>query len=148
MNSSIDYPIVVDASTAIWAVVPGPVDTLPLFSDCGSGDVLAPEIWLPETVSVIRRMAYGHYLTSAEALTAVHDLFSLDVQVMMSDEALALSALQWAERLGQSKAYDAFYVALAERAGADLWTADRRLVNGARQAGVTWVRWVGEMQRT
>ena len=33
---------------------------------------------------------------------------------------------------------------LAEELGAELWTADRRLVNGAHQAGVIWARWIGE----
>lgn len=35
-------------------------------------------------------------------------------------------------------------LALAERLGAELWTADGRLVWEAQQAGVTWVRWVRE----
>jgi hypothetical protein len=29
-------------------------------------------------------------------------------------------------------------------AGAELWTADQRLANGAQQVGVTWVHWVDE----
>ena len=53
-------------------------------------------------------------------------------------------AWYWAGRLNQSKTYDAQYVALAELERADFWTADRRLVNGARQAGAGWVHWIGE----
>jgi hypothetical protein len=47
-------------------------------------------------------------------------------------------------RLGQSKAYDAFYLALAERLKAEFWTADQRLANGARQLGANWAHWIGE----
>lgn len=54
------------------------------------------------------------------------------------------SALEWAERLGQARTYDAQYLALAEHLGSVFWTADQRLVNRARQLGVEWVRWVGE----
>jgi predicted nucleic acid-binding protein len=32
----------------------------------------------------------------------------------------------------------------AEQEGAELWTADKRLANGARQAGVSWVHWIGQ----
>jgi hypothetical protein len=40
-------------------------------------------------------------------------------------------------RLGQSKAYDGFYLALAEQSNAEFWTADQCLVNSARQLGAT-----------
>jgi predicted nucleic acid-binding protein len=77
-------------------------------------------------------------------------LSSNDVQVIPSDLGLCESAFKWAERLGHSKAYDSFYLALAEWLSAErqvlveLWTADERLVNRARQVGAPWVRWVGE----
>jgi len=58
------------------------------------------------------------------------------------DISMSRAALTWAARLGQSKAYDGFYLALAERLGADLWTADERLLNRMRQLGVAWVRWL------
>lgn len=53
-------------------------------------------------------------------------------------------ALLWAKRLGQSRTYDAPYLAVAEEQRAELWTADRRLSNGAVQAGATFVHWIGE----
>ncbi len=39
--------------------------------------------------------------------------------------------------------YDAHYLALAERLGAELWTADKRLANTVRQHGLAWVRLYG-----
>ena len=53
-------------------------------------------------------------------------------------------AFDWATRLNQLPVYDSFFLALAEKLDAEFWTADRRLVNGARQVGVEWVHWVGE----
>ena len=38
-------------------------------------------------------------------------------------------ALQLAHRYGRPTIYDTLYVALAELAGCDFWTADKRLVN-------------------
>jgi len=54
------------------------------------------------------------------------------------------AVLEWAGRLNQSRAYDAFYMALAEELGAEFWTADQRLARAAQQAGVTWTHWIGE----
>jgi predicted nucleic acid-binding protein len=53
-------------------------------------------------------------------------------------------ALDWSARLGQGKAYDGQYLATAERAGAELWTADRKLANAATAAGAGWVRSIWE----
>ncbi len=41
-------------------------------------------------------------------------------------------------------AYDAQYLAVAERCGATFWTADRRLLERTRQCGVAWVRLINE----
>jgi predicted nucleic acid-binding protein len=79
-----------------------------------------------------------------QANTAIDDLFLLEVETQPLDISLCKAALEWATRLQQSRAYDAFYLALAERLQAEFWTADRRLANGAQQLGVKWVRWIGE----
>jgi predicted nucleic acid-binding protein len=54
------------------------------------------------------------------------------------------AALSWASKLQHARAYDSGYLALAERENAWLWTADRRLVNGARQHGFSQIAWIGE----
>ncbi len=144
MTSSSPSMVVIDASIAVWAVAPGPVDVDPLLEAWVEHALVAPEIWLPEAVSALRALAFAGELTTAEASQAVEDLFLLQVQIAPTDVALALDAMAWTERLGQRRAYDAFYVALAQRLGVDFWSADRRLVNRLRQLGVTWTHWVGE----
>jgi predicted nucleic acid-binding protein len=67
------------------------------------------------------------------------DLMALEFQRIAPTLTLHQSALLWAERLGQSKVYDAQYVALAESLSAEFWTADQRLVNSLRSLGVAWV---------
>lgn len=93
---------------------------------------------------MIRQGVYNRWITEQEAQVAVEDIFRLGIQITPSDIDICQKALTWAGRLGQSKAYDGFYLALAERLGAELWTADARLSDRARQLGVVWVRWVGE----
>ena len=53
------------------------------------------------------------------------------------------AAYAWAERLGQSRAYDGFYLAVAEELGETFVTDHRRLPNGAQQLGLPWMQWVG-----
>lgn len=63
-------------------------------------------------------------------------MIRLGVEVFTCDVSMSRAVLTWAARLGQSKAYEGFYLALAERLGADLWTADERLFNRVRLLNV------------
>ena len=104
--------------------------------------ILAPVLWEYEvTCSLRRAMAYG-WLDSKEAASALHRIMLLNVKSIPPTEALHWEALKWAERLGQARAYDSQYLALAEQTNVELWTADERLRNRARQLGVSWVRWI------
>jgi len=148
-TSMVPHPtLVVDASVAVRAVLP--VEDKPLIQKRfeswhkSLSKIYAPAILLPEAVSVIRRGVFERWISEGEGQIAVEDVFRLGVEVIPSDNQLCLAALAWAGRLGQSKAYDGFYLALAERLSAELWTADKRLRNRAGQLGVAWVRWIGE----
>lgn len=107
-------------------------------------ELVAPMLWLAECVSAIRGDVSARVVSAEEGRAALEDLFALEIAPLPMDEELCRSAYAWAERLGHARAYDGFYLAAAEGSRAELWTADRRLVNGARQHGATWARWVGE----
>jgi predicted nucleic acid-binding protein len=142
--------IVLDASFAVRAVLPVSVSAAELEHITAwrrvGVDICGPDLLLAEAVSVIRQAVYRGAIREVEGQTAVEDLFRLGLRVIPSDRELCLSALAWAGRLGQSKAYDGFYLAVAERTHGELWTGDRRLANGAAQLGLIWVRWIGEPQ--
>jgi len=104
----------------------------------------APLLLEYEVASVMRKAVVAGWMSTGEAAEAMRDMLALNIRRLPPTSELHKIALQWAERLGQSKAYDAHYLALAEQLKAELWTADRRLVNGARQAGAAWVHWIGE----
>ena len=145
MSSSTEPSIkVIDAGIAVQAILPvlsSAEGGLQLFVNWHTQmeRIIAPEIWLSEVVSVIRQGIYRRWITDEEAHTAVEDVFRLHVEIMRSDEALCQGALMWASRLDQSKAYDGFYLALADRMGAEFWTTDNRLANRASQIGVDWI---------
>ena len=104
----------------------------------------APLLWEYELVTAVRKaLALGLFLEQ-EATAALEHLWSLGVERIAPDRELHHRSLGWAARLGQVVAYDAQYLALAERLGAELWTADRRLARQAAVSGLDWVHPVGQ----
>ncbi|GGM94862.1 ribonuclease VapC [Thermus composti] len=105
--------------------------------------LLVPRLFASEVASALRRAAFHGALTQEAAERSLYLILKLP-WVYTRDEDLALSALRWAARLGQVRAYDAFYVALAEAEGAEFWTADGRLVQGLRALGFSRARALAE----
>ena len=101
--------------------------------------LMAPVLWEYEIASGLRRAVSEHLLTPNEAEIALETLLDMDVETVPPTPALHHRAFQWAARLEQNKAYDGQYLALAEELGAVFWSADKRLVNRARQLGINWI---------
>jgi predicted nucleic acid-binding protein len=149
MSSSPDSSlIVIDAGVGVAQVL-----TLPYTPEATQAwsrwsretmSIFAPSLWHFECVTAIRKTITFGAISLDEASTSLDLLQRLKVKLIPPDTDLSRAALRWAGRLNQRAAYDSYYVALAERSGAELWSSDRRLVNGARQAGATWVHWIGE----
>ncbi len=106
--------------------------------------LMVPGLWEYDIVSGLRRACFQKLLTLEETHTALDELLCMAVEVVPNFAGQHALALEWAERLGQSKAYDAQYLALAAQAGAEFWTGDKRLANNAAALGLSWVHWVGE----
>ena len=106
--------------------------------------ILVPGLWEYEVVTGLRRACFQGLLSLEQAQTSLDELLGMVLEVVPASAKLHRRALEWAERLGQSRAYDAQYLALAEQAGAELWTGDRRLANDAAALSVEWVHWVGK----
>ena len=150
MTSSLTMPpaIAVDANFAIRAILPmeGKSGVLEHFVSWHQSHrkIYAPDLLILEAVSVIQRGVFERRITEAEGLIATEDLYRLGIELVPSDVELCQAVMVWASRLGQLKARDGFYLAVAERKGAELWTADERLRNQAQQLGLSWVRWIEE----
>jgi predicted nucleic acid-binding protein len=108
-------------------------------------ELLAPVLLEYEITAILRKAVVAQWLTTDLAAEAIGEILSLNIQCLAPTAYLHERALRWADRLGHSKAYDAHYLALAEQEGIELWTADRRLANGAQQAGAHWVHWIGDV---
>jgi predicted nucleic acid-binding protein len=140
---------VVDANLVAAVVLPLP------YSDHATQRIMAwkragPELLAPvlleyEIAAILRKAVIAEWLTTDLAVEAMAKILTLNIRCLPPTPSLHERALRWADRLGHSKAYDAHYLALAEQEGIELWTADRRLANGAQHAGADWVHWVGEV---
>lgn len=98
---------------------------------------LAPTLWTYEVTSLLRKLLHFEHISASEAETALDSMANFQIELIQPDLALARRAMVWSQRLKRASAYDSFYLALAEERGCDLWTADGKLANAAKQS---WVR--------
>lgn len=110
----------------------------------GPERLLAPVLFEYEIATALRRAIVLRILTLSEAMEGLDLILELGVELVLPTRSLSAQAIYFAERIGQSKAYDAQYLALASRENAPFWTADRRLANAAQATGLGWVHWVGD----
>ena len=131
---------VVDASVAAKWFVPEADSALAdaLLDD----DLLAPDLLFAEVGNILWKKQMRGEMDAAAVPLAARWLLQAPLEVFDSASLLA-DALALALQL-QHPAYDCFYLALAERAGVPMVTADRRL--HARCLAVDAARW-GERVR-
>ncbi len=99
--------------------------------------IAAPSLLCAEVSRAMTKYVRGGYLTAAEALDCGRDAISL-VDDMRDDEDLWAEALTESVRLEHSS-YDLFYLVLARREGATLFTVDRKLQDLCARNGVNCI---------
>lgn len=107
-------------------------------------EVLTPWLLVYEVDTTLRKAQRAGLISEAGTVEARRRLPGLGMRFFRPTIALSRRALYWSSQLHQAKVYDAHYLALAEREGATLWTADRRLRNNAQEVGAVWVKWIEE----
>ena len=131
--------VVLDASVAVRWVVPerGSDEAAALLDEPRAW--LAPRLLMTEVASALRRKVARRELTApvaAGALHAIIDAVHDGVIRLADDEDIVSGALALALAVDR-KLPDCMYLALAEREGAALATADKALALMARRRGVT-----------
>lgn len=127
-----DRALVVDTSVAIkWIVEEEDSDAALALQ---GADLAAPALFRIEAANVLRSLVARQQVTAAEA----RDLFALlqtaPVTIVDQDDALERRALELALEL-RHPVYDCLYLALAERIGRRLVTADGRFVRALTGTG-------------
>jgi predicted nucleic acid-binding protein len=99
--------------------------------------LVAPTLLYYEVSNALRRYTAHGELLPEEAAEALEAALRLEI-ALYGDTDLHRHALELARRFSLPAAYDAHYLALAERLGAEFWTSDRRLTHTV-QTALPWV---------
>jgi predicted nucleic acid-binding protein len=130
MSSS---PICVDASlVARLFVGPDDAQAWALFDTWAAEEVpvCAPTLLVYELTNVFHKYQQKGILSASTAQLVQEAVLGLPI-LLEPHSGLAAAALRISTTLRLPAAYDAYYLALAEQIGADLWTADARLKRSA-----------------
>lgn len=135
--------LIIDAGIAFKLIAPHPhqqvyIDLITEWKQAGY-QLCAPTLWVYEVTSVFTKMARFGQLSMQTSREGVRLAHRLGVQLVAPDEAQAVKAMYWMEKLQRAAAYDSFYLALAETLDCELWTTDKKLVNAVAQP---WVKLV------
>lgn len=105
--------------------------------------VAVPTLFRYEIIAVLRKNVYRGLISAGEALIAQNSLLAamrgLDFLI---DDALLKRSYEFATQLNRPTAYDAQYLAVAERLSCEFWTADQKLFN-AVSGSLSWVKCIG-----
>jgi predicted nucleic acid-binding protein len=103
--------------------------------------VAVPILFKYELVAAIRKHVHRGTISTADGLTIRDELLAKSVHLMF-DETLLRRGYELATQFNRPTAYDAQYLAVAERLGCEFWTGDEKLFNTVKSA-LPWVKWVG-----
>ena len=140
--------VVVDASIAIKWVLEEPdsdrADTL-LAEWINKGKlILAPDLLVYEITNALYRKVRKGEITLERAKEALTEISLTEIEFdFSSDFALSTRALELANYFSLPATYDSHYLALAEREGCELWTADLRMWNSVK-GKLDWLRLLGD----
>lgn len=100
--------------------------------------LVAPGLLRYEVTNAFHRLSLAAPRNRAEVRRGLADALALPIE-LINDAWLHESALEFAERFHLKAAYDAHYLALADRLACPFWTADRRLYNSVSRS-LPWVQ--------
>jgi len=140
--------VVADASLALkWVLAEhDSVSALALLNKWTNDGVrvIAPALFVYEVTNTFYQHARSGKLTYDEAKQALTDLFSVGVLLKFTFyKEISKQAMEYARQFTLPAAYDAHYLALAQREHCEYWTADTRLWNSVK-GKLGWVRWFGD----
>ena len=140
--------IVLDASAALKAVLPNPLQTycLALVQTFAEVQPSAPALWAHETTSAIAKAFRFGEITESEARQSLEKLDALGVRLFVADADQNRSAFDWTLRPKRASAYDSYYLVLAQVLECDFWTADKRLFNAFKDSHFGWLHWIEEIK--
>lgn len=106
--------------------------------------LIAPTLLHYELVAVTRKWVYRELTTPERAKAALDTLLRFPVLPIV-DDALLRRAYRLATEYNRPTAYDAQYLAVAERYECNFWTADERFYRAVNDK-LSYVYWLGNVK--
>ena len=146
-NVTVRSSVCVDASLIIRTLVPGQFsDEAELLLSTWQTErtqLIAPSLLAFEVTSALRRLVALKAITSLRGDEAFTQFLRIPIR-LSSRRAIFPLAWKLAQDLNRPRAYDTAYLALAQLAKCEFWTADERLYN-AISMRLPWVQWIGNV---
>ena len=139
MNNSLT--VCVDASIVVRFAISQDVAVQQLWNSwlTQGARLVAPSLLFYEVTNGLYRQQKSGMLNPEFVCAALDVVLAFPVE-LVGDAALHRRARELAAQYNLSASYDAHYLALAERLGIELWTADARLVNALQPFKIDWVK--------
>lgn len=102
--------------------------------------IIAPTLLCYEIINVFHRMRRAGQLLDKEAQQFLNNVLNLPIR-FYGDRQLHQQAFEMAQKFNLPAAYDAHYLALAQRFQANFYTGDKRLFNVVSSA-LPWIHLV------
>ena len=108
--------------------------------------IVAPAVLIMEVTNTIRRRMLRDHISLSQASRLLGQFAAVPITIA-GPEAFSERALALADSHKLPAVYDAYYVALAEQVGCELWTDDHRLLS-ALGGKLPFVKWIGDYPLT
>ncbi len=112
--------------------------------------VLAPTLFTYEITNILYRKARQGEISLDRAKLGITKILSTGLEIADLEEfgpSINIRAIELAGQFNLPATYDAHYLALAEREGYNLWTADTRMWNAVK-GKLNWVNNIDEHKPT
>jgi predicted nucleic acid-binding protein len=133
------------ADNSIWIRIMVDIDRRLAIEASGWFDagvpMLAPGLLHYEFSHVLTRYTRNRRLSPTYANALLESLLALEIE-LIDDNDLHIQALKHSTAHPGLSGYDAHYLAVCERTGAELWTADKRLATFAEASDIAARLWV------
>lgn len=133
--------ICIDANVVIQRVVSNAAESLWEAWAQSSVRLVAPTLLYYEVTNGLYRYQKAGIFPPETVEKTLKAAIALPID-LISDPNLHHQAKDIAAQYNLPAAYDAHYLALAERLGVELWTIDAQLFNAVQSFGVEWVKLV------
>lgn len=108
-------------------------------------DIIAPALLIYEATNILYRDARADKIAFDTAKNGIDVILERVALEFLQEPTLSIRAMEFAHKFGLPASYDTHFLALAERKGCELWTADTRMYKAVK-GQIDWVHSISDYQ--